>query len=71
MAQVFQVGDRVQNTRDQAGLGCGSFGTIRQAFPTGDFYYVRFDHKALPRLVHWRDLEAAAPVLRASAVGDG
>jgi len=71
MAQPFRVGDRVQITRPHAGLACGSRGTIRQAFPAGEFYDVRFDTKVLPRLVHWSDLEAAAPVLQARALGDG
>ena len=71
MAQPFRVGDRVQITRPHAGLACGSRGTIRQAFPAGEFYDVRFDTKVLPRLVHWSDLEAAAPALQARALGDG
>ena len=71
MAQPFQVGDRVQTTRPCAGLACGSCGTIRQVFPAGEFYDVRFDTKLLPRLVHWSDLEAAAPVQQARAVGEG
>ena len=71
MTQLFQVGDRVQTTRPHAGLACGSRGTIRQAFPAGEFYDVRFDTKVLPRLVHWSDLEVAAPALQARAVGDG
>ena len=71
MAQPFQVGDRVQTTRPHAGLACGSRGTIRQAFPDGGFYDVRFDTKLLPRLVHWSGLEGAAPTLQARAIGDG
>jgi len=47
MAQPFQVGDRVQTTRSHAGLACGSRGTIRQVFPAGEFYDVRFDTKLL------------------------
>jgi hypothetical protein len=64
-------GDRVQTTRLCAGLACGSCGTIRQVFPAGEFYDVRFDTKLLPRLVHWSGLEAAAPVQQARAVGEG
>jgi hypothetical protein len=71
MAQLFQAGDRVQATRARAGLVCGSPGTIRQVFPAGEFYDVRFDAKLLPRLMHWSDLEAAAPTEQARAVGDG
>ena len=71
MTQLFQVGDRVQTIRPHAGLTGGSRGTIRQAFPDGGFYDVRFDTKLLPRLVHWSGLEAAAPALQAGAVGDG
>ena len=71
MAPVFQVGDHVQTIRPQASLACGSRGTIRQVFPAGEFYDVRFDHKLLPRLVHRSGLEAAAPALQARAVGDG
>jgi hypothetical protein len=70
MAQVFQVGDRVQTTQPRTDLACGSCGTIRQVFPAGEFYDVRFDHKLLPRLVHWSGLEAAAPAQLARAVGD-
>ena len=70
MAQPFQVGDRVQTTRSHAGLAYGSRGTIRQVFPAGELYDVRFDTKLLPRLVHWSGLEAAAPELRVRAVGD-
>jgi hypothetical protein len=69
MAQVFQVGDRVQTTQPRAGLACGSCGTIRQVFPAGEFYDVRFDAKLLPRLVHWSNLEAA-PAQQARAVGE-
>jgi len=71
MAQPFQVGDRVQTIRSHADLACGSRGTIRQVFPAGEFYDVRFDTKLLPRLVHWSGLEAAAPVQQARAVGEG
>jgi hypothetical protein len=70
MTRPFQVGDRVQTTRPHADLACGSCGTIRQAFPAGEFYDVRFDTKLLPRLVHWSGLEAAAPAQQARAVGD-
>ena len=70
MAQPFHVGDRVQTTRQHADLACGSQGTIRQVFPAGEFYDVRFDHKLLPRLVHWSGLEPAAPAQQARAVGD-
>jgi hypothetical protein len=70
MAQPFQVGDRVQIIRPHAGLACGSLGTIRQAFPAGEFYDVRFDQKLLPRLVHSSCLEAAAPP-QARTVGGG
>ena len=68
MALLFHVGERVQTTRPHAGLACGSRGTIRQVFPDGEFYDVRFDTKLLPRLVHWSGLEAAE---QARAVGDG
>jgi len=71
MAAVFQVGDRVQTTRDQAGLGCGRRGTICQVFPAGDFYYVRFDTKPVATIGAWSGLAAAAPALQARAVGDG
>ena len=71
MAQLFQVGDRVQITRSHAGLACGSRGTIRQVFPAGEFYDVRFDAKLLPRLVHWSGLATAAPAQQARAVGEG
>jgi hypothetical protein len=70
MAQMFQVGDRVQTTRPRANLACGSCGTIRQVFPAGEFYDVRFDYKLLPRLVHWSGLEAAVPAQQTRAVGE-
>jgi len=70
MAQPFQVGDRVQTTRLRYDLACGSRGTIRQVFPAGEFYDVRFDTKLLPRLVHGSDLAAATPAQQARAVGD-
>jgi hypothetical protein len=69
MAQMFQVGDRVQTTRSHTDLACGSCGTIRQVFPAGEFYDVRFDYKLLPRLVHWSGLEAA-PAQKTRAVGE-
>jgi len=71
MGQMFQVGDRVQTTQARTDLACGSRGTIRQVFPAGEFYDVRFDTKLLPRLVHWSNLEAAALAQQARAVGDG
>jgi hypothetical protein len=71
MGQLFQVGDRVQIIREHAGLACGSRGTIRQVFPAGEFYDVRFDAKLLPRLVHRSGLEAAALAQQARAVGEG
>ena len=71
MAQPFRVGDWVQTTRSHAGLAYGSRGTIRQVFPAGELYDVRFDTKLLPRLMHWSDLEAAALAPQARAVGDG
>ena len=71
MAQSFQVGDRVQTTRPRADLACGSIGTIRQVFPAGEFYDVRFEHKLLPRLVHWSSLELATPAQQSRAVGSG
>lgn len=71
MAQPFQVGDRVQTNRSYADLACGSRGTIRQVFPAGEFYDVRFDGKLLPRLVHWSGLKAAAPAPQARTVSGG
>jgi hypothetical protein len=70
MAQLFQVGDRVQTTRPHADLACGSRGVIRRVYPAGEFYDVRFDNKLLPRLVHWSGLEAELPAQQARAVGD-
>ena len=70
MAQPFRVGDWVQTTRLHAGLACGSRGTIRQVFPAGEFYDVRFDTKLLSRLVHWSSLEAEL-AQQTRAVGDG
>jgi hypothetical protein len=71
MAQLFQVGDRVQTTRPRADLACGSIGTIRQVFPAGEFYDIQFEHKLLPRLVHWTNLELAAPAQQSRALGSG
>jgi hypothetical protein len=68
MAQPLHVGDRVQTTAAGAGLPLGSTGTIRQVFPAGEFYDVRFDGKLLPRLVHCSALEPLATVLRAREV---
>ena len=70
MTQPFQIGDRVQTIRPHADLACGSRGTIRQVFPAGEFYDVRFDTKLLPRLVHWSSLEAEL-AQQTRAVGDG
>lgn len=71
MAQspVLYVGDRVQTTQPLAGLPLGSIGTIRQVFPAGEFYDIRFDDKLLPRLVHCSALGPVPTVLRAREVG--
>jgi hypothetical protein len=71
MAQLLHVGERVQTTRRMAGLPHGSTGTIRQVFPAGEFYDVRFDGKLLPRLVHCSGLEPISTVLRARELGAG
>jgi hypothetical protein len=68
-SQLLHMGDRVQTTRPLAGLPLGSTGTIRQVFPDGEFYDVRFDGKLLPRLVHCSALGSVAAVLRAREVG--
>jgi hypothetical protein len=69
-SQVLYVGDRVQTTQPLAGLPLGSNGTIRQVFPAGEFYDVRFDGKLLPRLVHRSALGPVPTVLRAREVGN-
>ena len=68
-SQVLHVGDRVQTIQPLAGLAIGSIGTIRQVFPAGEFYDVRFDDKLLPRLVHCNALASVPTVLHARAVG--
>ncbi len=67
-SQVLYVGDQVQTTQPLAGLPRGSAGTIRQVFPDGEFYDVRFDGKLLPRLVHCSALEPVSTVPRAREV---
>jgi len=68
-SQLLHVGDRVQTTQPLAGLPLHSNGTIRQVFPAGEFYDVRFDGKLLPRLVHCSVLQPVTTVLRAREVG--
>jgi hypothetical protein len=68
-SQVLHVGDRVQTTQPLASLPQGSTGTIRQVFPAGEFYDIRFDGKLLPRLVHSSVIEAIPAVLLAREVG--
>jgi hypothetical protein len=68
-SRCLHVGDRVQTAQPLAGLPLGSNGTIRQVFPAGEFYDVRFDGKLLPRLVHCSALEPVPTVLRAREVG--
>jgi hypothetical protein len=68
-SQVLHVGERVQTTQPLAGLPLGSNGIIRQVFPAGEFYDVRFDGKLLPRLVHCSALAPVPMVPRAREVG--
>jgi hypothetical protein len=55
--QPFQVGERARTTKPLVLLRYGSVGTIQRVFRGGRLYDVRFDGRAMPRLVRHDCLE--------------